>query len=194
MNPVLFFSLNLMLFTAICVISFRPALVGLNRPKTTERRLSILFSVGVSFVLLIMSALPMLAQEVGGVAEPGIDWAALFLPFISSVLSLFLLYVSAWIKVRFNVDIQAQYRDGLHSALMTGARLAFSKQLTGDAAIALILDYVQRSVPDALMELKPNKTILTQLAESKLQEVASGLTKDALDRAIDAAVSGGFKR
>ena len=79
-----------------------------------------------------------------------------------------------WIAVAYNrktgKEIEAKHRDAFQSALLNGARLALNKQLTGQAAINLILRAVQDSVPDALDYFKPNRQVLENLAEAKLQQ------------------------
>lgn len=127
-------------------------------------------SVMVVFVALLALSAPAFAQEVDGAT----GLMAAVLPYLIDILAIVLMaaltWASAWAKRKFNIDIEAKYRDGLHSALMTGARLAASRQLTGQAAIALIVDYVRKSVPDALASLKPSSGTLQDLAEAKLAE------------------------
>lgn len=125
---------------------------------------------GLAVAMLLLIAVPAMAQEVDGTT----GLMAAVLPYLLDILAIVLMaaltWASAWAKRKFNIDIEAKYRDGLHSALMTGARLAASRQLTGQAAIALIVDYVRKSVPDALSSLKPSSTVLQDLAEAKLAE------------------------
>lgn len=61
---------------------------------------------------------------------------------------------------------------------MTGARLALNRQLTGPAAIDLVVAHVRQSVPDALGKLTPSENILGRLAEAKLQEARDKLAKE----------------
>lgn len=125
---------------------------------------------GLALALIVLATVPAMAQEVDGAT----GLMAAVLPYIMDILAIVLMaaltWASAWAKRKFNIDIEAKHRDGLHSALMTGARLAASRQLTGQAAIALIVDYVRKSVPDALASLKPSSAVLQDLAQSKLQE------------------------
>lgn len=82
-----------------------------------------------------------------------------------------LTWVAAWGKRQFGFDIKAKHRDALHSAFMTGARLSAVRELTGQAARKLVLDYVKTSVPDALSQLAPSQEMLTYLTEMKLNQI-----------------------
>lgn len=74
-------------------------------------------------------------------------------------------------RQKWGIDIEAKHRDALHQALMTAARLALAKQLTGAVAVDMILEYAKRSVPDALNKLNPPQVIIEQLAKSKIEAV-----------------------
>lgn len=92
---------------------------------------------------------------------------------------------------KWGIDIEAKYQADLHTALTTAARLALSKQLTGAAAIELILDYAKRSVPDALAKLNPSPEVIENLAKSKIEVVKADpafQTGKAIDEAIKGAV------
>lgn len=93
------------------------------------------------------------------------------LEIVSLALSPVIFWASVQIARRTGLDIQQRHRDALHSALMTGARLALAKQLTAAAAIELILGYVRQSVPDAVNKLNPPKSVLENLAKSKIEAV-----------------------
>lgn len=66
---------------------------------------------------------------------------------------------------------------------MTGARLAAARELTGAAAVSLILDYVRQSVPGALSKLTPSQNVLKDLAEAKLQEISQDRLASLLAKA-----------
>lgn len=91
---------------------------------------------------------------------------------------------------RWGIQVEATHREAMHWALYTGAQLALRKQLTGQAALDLIIGYAQKSVPDALARLKPSTEVLTDLAQVKLEqamgEKAKDLTGAAVDRLSDA--------
>lgn len=135
-------------------------------------------------VALVMLALPAAAQD-----SPAAGLFAAVTPLLIDLLALVLMaaltWAAAWGKRKFGIDIEAKHRDALHSALMTGARLAAARQLTGPGALQLIMDYVRKSVPDALATLAPSQAVLTDLADAKLQE-ALGTKAPALNQMINA--------
>ncbi|AZV00414.1 hypothetical protein pthi1_p49 [Paracoccus phage vB_PthS_Pthi1] len=99
-------------------------------------------------------------------------------------------WAAAAARRKWGIDIEASHREALHWALYTAAQLAIKHELTGKAAVDLVLEYARRSVPDAIGNLKPSAEVLTDLARAKLEEVAAekvkGATGDAVDRLADA--------
>lgn len=97
-------------------------------------------------------------------------------PHLVEILGLILTAVIGWAatkaSAKWGLDIEAKHRDALHSALMTGARLALARQLTVAAAVDLILGYAKTSVPGALKKLNPPRSVLENLAKSKLEQLA----------------------
>lgn len=187
--------INVALCLMVMTLIFRPQLVGFaHAPLMKTRPVLAMMFAALSFVLLLIGVTAAAAQEAGQDGANAIDWVELLMPVIAAVLTLIVGYAATWISAKSGIDVEAGDRNALHSALLTGARLALTRQLTGQAAIALILQYASKSVPDALQRLKPNQGILRDLAESKLQEAATGIGKDALDRALEAAVNGGLRR
>lgn len=97
-------------------------------------------------------------------------------PHALEIMGIGLTFVIGWASTqaarRFGLDIEQRHRDALHSALMTGARLALAKQLTAAAAVDLILGYVKTSVPGAVGKLNPPQSVLENLAKSKLEQAA----------------------
>lgn len=148
------------------------------------------FMAAVSAILL-GAALPANAGSLDA-------FAAALNPHMPSIVELivvpFILGVAIKGARKLGVDIEASHRETLHSALLTAARLAVAKQLTGAAAVGLILDYVRRSAPDALSKLKPGMDVLQDLAKSKLavalDEAKSG---DALSDSLAKAIAIGEK-
>lgn len=140
----------------------------LGRPAPLAR----LFRAALIAPLMVLLALPALAQEAdaSGFLETIMPQ---LLEIAATALSFVLIWAGARFTKRTGIDIQARHRDALHSALMTGARLAAARELTGKAAVGLILDYVKQSVPDALSKLTPPHGVLADLAEAKLHEAAS---------------------
>ena len=88
------------------------------------------------------------------------------------VITAFIGWLAVLVRRKFDIEIEAKHREALHSALLTGAKLALSKSLTGAAAIQVIKDFAKRSVPDAIEYFDLDKKIVTfdNLAEGKLQE------------------------
>lgn len=97
------------------------------------------------------------------------------MPHLLQIASAVLLGLIGWAantaRRKWGIDIEAKYQTDLHTALTTAARLALAKQMTGEAAIALILDYARRSVPDALSKLNPPQAVIENLAKSKIEAV-----------------------
>lgn len=104
-------------------------------------------------------------------------------PLLELVLYTAITIAAGFAARKWGIDVEEKHRNALHSALMTGARLALNRQLTGPAAIDLIVTHVRQSVPDALGKLKPSENILGRLAEAKLQEAGDKLARE-LNRAI----------
>lgn len=107
---------------------------------------------------MLEAALPQLMQIVGIVLMGIIGWAA------------------TAAKAKWGIDIEAKNRIALHSALMTGVMAALGRGATTQEAVEAALDYVIKSVPDALTALKPPQDVLRDLATAKVQAA----TGDAL--------------
>lgn len=111
-------------------------------------------------------------------------------PHILELLGVLLTGVIGWAaaaaRKKWGIDIEARYREALHSALLTGAQLALKHELTGKEAVNLILRYVVSSVPDAIKGLGASHEIMTDLAKAKLEQVAQAKAKEAAGAAVDA--------
>ena len=111
-------------------------------------------------------------------------------PHILELLGVLLTGIIGWAAAaarrKWGIEIEARYREALHSALMTGAQLAMKHELTGKAAIDLVLRYIKQSVPDAIGNLKPSPDVLTDLAKAKLEQVAQAKVKEDTGAAVDA--------
>ena len=70
--------------------------------------------------------------------------------------------------------------DSPGSALMTVAKLATARVLTGDAGVGPTLENTRQSVLDALAKLSPDLKILTDLAEAELQQNSTDRLQEAL--------------
>ena len=110
-------------------------------------------------------------------------------PHILELLGVLLTGIIGWAAAaarrKWGIEIEARYREALHSALMTGAQLAMKNELTGKAAIDLVLRYIKQSVPDAIGSLKPSPDVLTDLAKAKIEQVAQAKAKEATGAAVD---------
>lgn len=105
------------------------------------------------------------------------------LDLLGIILAALLAWAAAAAKRKFGIDVEARHREALHSALMTGARLALARQLTGAAAVELIVTHARESVSDAIGHLQPTGDFLERMAEAKLQEAGDKLARE-LSRAI----------
>lgn len=116
---------------------------------------------------------------------------AAVMPHVLEIISIFLASMLGWAanaaRKKWGIDIEARYRDALHSAMMTGARLALQRGLTGQEAVAEILRHVQISVPDAVIGLDARAEVLGNLANAKLQEIAKEAELDQLTEALKRA-------
>lgn len=119
-------------------------------------------------------------------------------PIIVELLLTLILAVLAWflrlLPERFRVDIEAKHRAALHSAIDTGVGLLIDTMqkhptiAAPDMAIGTVLDYVERSVPDAIRRLGPSRAQLEDMARAKLQQkVDAVLGRDRLKEALENA-------
>ena len=119
-------------------------------------------------------------------------------PILVDLLLTLILAVLAWflrlLPERFRVDIEAKHRAALHSAIDTGVGLLIDTMqkhptiAAPDMAIGTVLDYVERSVPDAIRRLGPSRAQLEDMARAKLQQqVDAVLGRDRLAEALRGA-------
>jgi hypothetical protein len=90
--------------------------------------------------------------------------------FMSVVVPALLAWLTNIIRQWANKQAEAKDREALHSAMQTGAAAAEQKFAKGGTAVdkaAFVVDYVQKSVPDAIKNLNPSAEILAKLAMSK---------------------------
>lgn len=73
-------------------------------------------------------------------------------------------------KRKWGLDIEARHREALHSALMTGARMALDRALSPQSAADLAIGYAEASVPGAIRALRPTPEVLVNLARAKVAE------------------------
>lgn len=119
-------------------------------------------------------------------------------PIIVDLLLTLILAIIAWLMrklpERWRLDIEARHREALHKALDTGIGLAIDTMqkhptiAAPDMAIGTVLDYVERSVPDALRRLAPSRAHLEDMARAKLkQQVDAIMGRDRLAEALKQA-------
>lgn len=136
-------------------------------------------------VLFAYTAVAMFAMTGSASAADvaGISVAAELRPYVSEIVSILIAAAIAWVaaaaKKRFGIDMQSKHRDALHTALTTGSLLAIDRKLTGDEARRLVLDYLHRSVPDALRALAPGAGVLADLVDARLAWLRSDAGKAA---------------
>ena len=72
------------------------------------------------------------------------------------------------------IQIEALHREALHSALITGVRTAFERNLPPAAAVDAAVSYAQRiGALDAIAALGASRETLGAIARAKLQEAVS---------------------
>lgn len=105
-------------------------------------------------------------------------------PVIVELLLALILGAATWLMrflpERMRIEIEAKHRAALHSALETGVGYALDAAELAlranpaigvpDAAIGRVLDYVERSVPDAIKKLGPSRQMLQDMARAKIVE------------------------
>ena len=110
-------------------------------------------------------------------------------PHILELLGVLLTGIIGWAAAaarrKWGIEIEARHREALQSALLNGARLALDRQLTGKAAIDLVLTFIRASVPDAIGNLNATPKVLTDLARAKLEQAAAEKARDVTGAAVD---------
>ena len=116
-------------------------------------------------------------------------------PVIVDLLLTLILGLIAWfmrlLPERWRMDIEARHREALHSALNTGVGMVIDiaqkhpAVLAPDLAASRVIDYVQRSVPDAIKRLGPSRAQLEEMARAKLQQqLDTALGRDRMAEAL----------
>ena len=101
-------------------------------------------------------------------------WEALapsFVEALGALITLMFGWLSVTLHRKWGIEIEAKHREALHLALMTGARAAIDGNLSGANARSMIMDYVRRSVPDALRYLSASDSVLMRMAEAKVHQL-----------------------
>ena len=105
------------------------------------------------------------------------------LEIVALILAAVLTWAAAKAKAKFGIDIEEKHRLALHSAIMTGVRLALANGMSKEAVVTAALDHARLSVPDAINALGAGKTVLVNIAEAKMQEAAGAALTAALRKA-----------
>lgn len=119
-------------------------------------------------------------------------------PIIVETLLALILAAIAWLMRKLpetmRVNIEEKHRKALHAALDTGIGYALdAMEITlranpavavGDATVGRVLDYVNRSVPDAIRNLGPTQRMLQDMARAKLTEAVAKAGIDPLISAL----------
>ena len=117
--------------------------------------------------------------SLGGFFSP--EMRELILGALGVVVTAVLGFLANKLNTATNINIDAKYRDSIHSAIMTGVSGALNfaqaraDSVTVDVRNQIIADairYAQKAVPDALKALGVGHDTLVQLASSKLAILA----------------------
>lgn len=90
------------------------------------------------------------------------------LEIIGVALSAIIASAAGYAKRKWGLDIEARHREALHSALLTGIKMAMARNLDTGKAVDLAIGYAKASVPDAIKALKPTEGVLASIARSKM--------------------------
>ena len=140
---------------------------------------------------LLVGAMAILVSLTASAAHAGAlgDFMTAAAPGVVELIGLALTGIIGWAATRarakWGIEIEARHREALQSALLNGARLAMDRQLTGKAAIDLVLTFIRASVPDAIGNLKASPEVLTDLARAKLEQAAAEKARDVTGAAVD---------
>lgn len=112
----------------------------------------------------------------------------LVLTALSGVVLLIINSVAGYIKAKFGIDIEARHREALHSAIMTGLKMAMVRLgwVPGtpipETALMMAVDYASRTgAPEAVKALDADRPALIKIAESKVPEAAAEITASGPD-------------
>ena len=138
--------------------------------------------LAAALIVLMIAPLPVAAGMLDTIltaAVPGV------LELVGVILTGIIGWAATRARAKWGIEIEARHREALQSALLNGARLAMDRQLTGKAAIDLVLTFIRSSVPDAIGNLKASPEVLTDLARAKLEQAAAEKARDVTGAAVD---------
>ena len=107
----------------------------------------------------------------------------LIMGILAPILTALIAWAAAAINRKTGIDVEEKHRLALHSAIMTGVRLALANGMSKEAVVTAALDHARLSVPDAINALGAGKTVLINIAEAKMQEAAGDALTAALRKA-----------
>lgn len=91
---------------------------------------------------------------------------------LMSILTLILGWAAVQVKAWTGIQIEEKHMRALHSAIRNGALMAIQRGGVDKAIlVAMVKDYVQASVPDAIKALAPSDGVLDVLVNAALGEI-----------------------
>lgn len=111
-------------------------------------------------------------------------------PILANTLAVVLTALIGWaataLQKKFNIEIEASYRESLHRAIMSGVNAALSRvgglveplpPQTKTEVVDQAIAYARKSVPDAIESLKATPEVLGAMASAKLNIIATEQSK-----------------
>lgn len=132
---------------------------------------------GAPILLFANSALAATAAPVAAIPGVAIDFgptiSTVVLPFVATLATGVIAWAATMIGARFHIQISAEHRAALNSAITNGisyvqSQLAPGEQITAPSNMAAVVNYVLPKVPDALTWLKVDGDSLAQLILARL--------------------------
>lgn len=90
---------------------------------------------------------------------------------IGALLTVLIGWAADTARRRWGIQIEQAHREALHSAIMTGVKLALQRGMSGPQAAELAVGYARASVPDAIAALGARDDVLANLARAKMGDV-----------------------
>ena len=90
---------------------------------------------------------------------------------IGALLTVLIGWAADTARRRWGIQIEQAHREALHSAIMTGVKLALQRGMSGPQAAELAVGYARASVPDAIAALGARDDVLANLARAKIGDV-----------------------
>lgn len=89
---------------------------------------------------------------------------------VGALLTVLIGWAADTARRRWGIQIEQAHREALHSAIMTGVKLALQRGMSGPQAAELAVGYARASVPDAIAALGARDDVLANLARAKMGE------------------------